>query len=104
MQNNKKTVRALLLALNNIGQPEYEYKGTYDYKFSSFFNDMTVERKVVVFNIKTPVLTRHFKSDEEMIIWLLEEIEKWENGSIEYKPKIKKKKGRKPKNKEVFKD
>ena len=99
MKIGKKTTRALLLALNSTCQDKhFEYKGIYEYKYCIFFNDMTVERKLVVFYYKTPVFSRHFKSEFEMITYLLEDMEKWENGSINYKlPKEKKKRGRKPK-------
>ena len=99
MLNNKKTVRALLLALNNTcWDKRYEYKASYEYKYCSFFNDITVERKLIVFYGRTPIFSMHFKSDIEMITYLLGDIEKWEKGSIDYElPKEKKKRGRKPK-------
>lgn len=102
MQNNKKSVRAILLALNNVSLQDKEkitYNVIYEYRYNSFFNDITVNRRVIVFCNTTVVTSRTCKSDLEVINYLLEELEKFENGSIDYHPKVKKKKGRKPKNK-----
>lgn len=102
MQNNKKTVRAILLALNNVSlahPDKYSYNVLYEYRYNTFFNDVTVDRKVVCFMLRTPVQNVYCKNDLEVIEYLLQEMEKFENGTIDHQIKVKKKKGRKPKNK-----
>ena len=104
MQNNKKTVREILRALNSTSlqhEHKYSYNVLYEYKFVAFFNDVTVDRKVICFRLRTPVETVYCKNDLEVIEYLLGELEKFENGTIDHPIKVKKKKGRKPKNKEL---
>ena len=51
--------------------------------------------------LRTPVQNVYCKNDLEVIEYLLQEMEKFENGTIDHPIKVKKKKGRKPKNKEL---
>ena len=105
MQNNKKTVRAILQALNIVSlEQKYEYKVCYEYKFSTSLNDIVVVRKLIIFLGRSPVWSQYFNNDLEIITFLLQEMEKFENGTIHYDTKPqreKKKRGRKPKNKEL---
>jgi len=104
MQNNKKTVREILRALNSTSlqhEHKYSYNVLYEYRYNPFFADVVVERKVICFMLRTPVQNVYCKNDLEVIEYLLQEMEKFENGTIDHPIKVKKKKGRKPKNKEL---
>ena len=99
MGNQKKDVRELLLAINSVSYPTgLEFKVIYEYRFKPNIMAITTDRKVIVFNGKMPIFQFKPNDDMEIILFLIEQMKKIENGE-EIKFKKKRKKGRESKNK-----
>ena len=94
MGNQKKDVRELLLAINSASYPTgLEFKAIYEYRFKPNLMAIIVDRKVIVFNGKMPIFQFRPKDDMEIILFLIEQMKKIENGEeIKFKKKRKKKK------------
>ena len=81
MGNQKKDVRELLLAINSASYPMgLEFKAIYEYRFKPNLMAITVDRKVIVFNGKMPIFQFRPKDDMEIILFLIEQMKKIENG------------------------
>lgn len=95
MGNHKKDVRELMLALNAVSYHKLniEYKVIYEYRYKPNLMAIVVDRKVIVFEGHNPIFQFRPMDDIEIITFLLDQMQKVDNGGeIKFKKKRKKKK------------
>lgn len=74
----RSDIKGLLSTLNTLTEPhDIEYKIIYEYKYSHTRKITYLNRKVTVFNGRTPVHNEWFDNDLEIIQYISKELATW---------------------------